>query len=109
MGIILDESEEKIKALEQRIESLFKGYQQNRDRIKAIQMGLRVLLAVVMFGAIVWGIPIVEVKWSGTALSITKGATSTELIIAATLVSAAIVSGEKPIDLIKLVLQKNKT
>lgn len=98
------------------MEALTKGYEKNRDRIQsnrdgiqavqagigAVKTGVRTLLALTAFGAIVWGIPIAEVKWSGEEFSFTRDTTDPSLVIVGGLVAAAVVSGDKPIDLLKI-------
>lgn len=100
------DNEEQIRQLKEQVEELTKGYKVNRDRIKAIQTAVRALLAMAGFGAIVWGIPIASLKWNGEEFSFTRDTTSPELVVVGGLVAAALVSGEKPSDLLKAIVQR---
>lgn len=106
VGIVLDSHELRIAALETQLKELTDGHKTNRDRIQENRAGVRASLAVLVFGAIVWGIPIASVKWSDDEFHFTRDTTSPELIVIGGLVASSLFAGEKPIDLIKSMIQK---
>ena len=92
--------------LEARVRALEEGHNLNRSRIDQNRNGVRTLLAVAVFGAIVWGVPIASVKWNGDELHFTRDTTNPELVIIGGLVAASLFMGDKPIDLLKAIVNK---
>lgn len=85
--------------LESRIKMLEDGHKANRA-------GVRTSLAVLVFGAIVWGVPIAAVKWNNEEFEIKRDTTSPELVIIGGIVAASLFMGEKPIDLLRSIVSK---
>lgn len=97
---------EELEALKARVELLEEGHNRNRSRIEQNRNGVRTSLAVLVFGAIVWGVPIASVKWNDDELHFTRDTTNPELVIIGGLVAASLFVGDKPIDLLKAILQR---
>lgn len=102
----MDNHEPRIAALESQLKKLTDGHKANRDRIQENRAGIRTSLAVLVFGAIVWGIPIASVKWSNDEFHFTRDTTSPELVMIGGLVAVSLFAGEKPIDLIRSIIEK---
>jgi hypothetical protein len=116
----MDDLEARIEALEQkndqralqeaqhRIQSLEENHNKNRQKIQENQQGVRASLAVLVFSAIVFGLPVASVKWSGDdrKFEFTRDTVSPHLVIIGGLVAAALFAGDKPIDLLRSILNK---
>lgn len=101
------DKDETIAALQARIEALEAGHNRNRDRIKSGTSIAKAALATMAFSAIVFGLPIAEMKWQGRDnFSITRDTASPELVIAGALAAAAIFVDGNPSEIIKLILRR---
>jgi hypothetical protein len=93
--------------LESRMKALEDGHLANRSRIQENRQFIRASLAAIVFGAIVWGIPIAHVKWDGDdGFEFKRDTTSPELVIIGGLIAASLFMGDKPIDLLRSMLNK---
>lgn len=97
---------EDLEALEARVRALEEGHNRNRSRIEQNRNGVRTSLAVLVFGAIVWGVPIASMKWSNDEFHFTRDTTNPELVLIGGLVASSLFMGDKPIDLLKAILQR---
>lgn len=95
-----------MEELEARVRALEEGHNRNRSRIDQNRKVVRASLAVLVFGAIVWGVPIASVKWNEDELHFTRDTTNPELVIIGGLVAASLFMGDKPIDLLKAIVNK---
>lgn len=97
---------EDLEALKARVRVLEEGHNRNRSRIEQNRNGVRTSLAMLVFAAIVWGVPIASVKWNDDEFHFTRDTTSPELVIIGGLVAASLFMGDKPMDLLKAIVNK---
>lgn len=101
--------ETRLKALEEENQILRDGHNRNRDRITRNQQGIKTSLAVLVFIAIVFGLPIAEVKWQGKDdFSFTRDTASPVNVIIGGLAAAALFLGDSPAELLNKLLGKDK-
>lgn len=92
--------------LESRLAALEQAHHRNRQRIAANSQLLRAILAMLVFSAIAWGLPIASVKWSGREFEFSRDTDNHVLPIVGGLVAASLFLGDKPIDLLRKILKK---
>lgn len=95
-----------IEELEVRITALEEGHKRHRDRIKENRTGIRASLAVLVFAAVVWGVPIASIKWNNEEFHFTRDTTSPELVLIGGLLAASLFMGSSPTDLIKSIITR---
>lgn len=96
--------------VESRLKALEDGHNRNREKINQNRQGVKTSMAVLVFMAIVFGLPIAEFKWQGRDnFSITRDTVSPINVIIGGLVASALFVGDSPKDLLKALLGSIKS
>lgn len=101
--------ESRIKALEDENVALKAGHEVNRNRIKQNRSRFQVLLSLAAFMAVAIGGPIASIKWTNSTkeFELTRNM-SPEFTIIGAVIAASLFAGDKPKELLKLLIQSNK-